>query len=265
MVKSRSIAKLILLISIIVGVGALTYLIYYLIDPCYSCQVGGSLDSMSSFTLITLAALTDSINPCALAVLMILLEGLVLIRKKIIQTGLAFIAGIFISYLLIGLGLIKGIGLFDNLDFFHIIIALIAILVGIFNIKDYFFYGKFFRMEIPMDWRPKMGNLITRATSPLIAFFVGFLISFFELPCTGGPYLFALSILESQEFSTILYLIYYNLIFVLPLILIIFAVHYSVIKVEKTEEWRQKNIKLLHLITGILIFGLGFWLLLVTI
>jgi len=252
-------------IATVLVVTTLTYSIYYLINPCYSCQVGRTYDGVSSFTLITLAALTDSINPCSLAVLIIMLESLVLIRKKVIQTGLAFIAGIFISYLLIGMGLIKGISLFGNTDLLHIIIALIAILVGIFNIKDYFFYGKIFKMEIPTKWRPKMGSLITKASAPLAAFGIGFIISFFELPCTGGPYLFALSILKNQDFSQFLYLIYYNIIFVLPLVLIVLAIQLSFIKIEKTEEWRQKNIRLFHLITGAVILGIGSWLLLATI
>lgn len=246
---------------IIAGVICFSYLFTSTCQPGEACATGHNITGQG-FWAFTLAALTDSINPCALAVLLILLEGLVLIRKRIVITGLSFVFGIFLSYLLIGLGLISGLNLIQNADLFHLIVALIAILVGILNVKDYFWYGKWFRMEIPIKWRPRMGQILSQATGPLIALLAGILVSFFELPCTGGPYLFALGILKGETLltTTLPYLLYYNLIFVLPLILIILAVHFSYLKIEKTEKWRKKNIKLLHLLAGIIMIGLGSWL-----
>lgn len=234
------------------------FLLFKLIDPCYRCASNGSL-SQSNLVILSLAALTDAINPCALAVLMILLEGLILLKKGVLKVGLAFVFGIFFSYLLIGLGIISGLSFINNIELFHKIIAIIAITVGIFNVKDFFFYGQFFHMEIPVKWRPKMGTIIQKATQPILAILIGFLISAFELPCTGGPYLFALGLLKGK-LLILPYLIYYNLLFVLPLLIIIFAVHFSYLKIEKTEVWRKKNTKLLHLIAGIVMIGIGVWL-----
>ncbi|GAH13541.1 unnamed protein product, partial [marine sediment metagenome] len=117
------------------------------------------------------------------------------------------------------------------------------------------------------EWRPRLGQTIQKATQPLIAFGIGVLVSFFELPCTGGPYLFALGLLKGEVLtgSTVLSLLYYNLVFVLPLLIIVFAVHFSYVKIELTENWRKKNIKLLHLISGIILLGLGTWLLIISI
>lgn len=229
--------------------------------PCVECQTGPGLIQFS-FLPLTLAALADSVNPCAIAVLMILLEGLIMIRKNILTVGFSFIFGIFLAYLLIGLGLLSGLTLFDDTTLFHQIVAIVAIIVGVLNIKDYFFYGKFLKMEIPDSWRPRLGQTIQKATTPIVAFLIGLVVSLFELPCTGGPYLFALGLLKGQaiDLTLILSLIYYNLVFVLPLILIILAVYYSYVRIELTEEWRKKNIKLLHLISGIILLALGTWL-----
>lgn len=264
--KGNNLIKLALFILTTLVIMAGVYLITKTYASTYQCQVTYQISSQG-FWPFTLAALTDSINPCALAVLMILLEGLILIRQRILVTGFAFIFGIFLSYFLIGLGLVSGLNFIQNTDLFYIIVAAIAILVGLFNLKDYFWYGKIFHMEIPINWRPKMGQFLNRATGPAIAFLTGFIVSAFELPCTGGPYLFALGILKGESLinTTLPYLIYYNFIFTLPLILIVLAVHFSYLKIEKTEKWRKKNIKLLHLITGIVMIGLGCWLLFTSI
>ncbi len=264
--KSNNLIKSALFVLVTLVIMAGVYLITKACALGYQCQVPYQINGQG-FWPFTLAALTDSINPCALAVLMILLEGLVLIRQRVLTTGFAFIFGIFTSYLLIGLGLISGLNFIQNTELFHIVVAVIAILVGLFNLKDYFWYGKLFRMEIPINWRPKMGQFLSKATGPAVAFLVGLVVSAFELPCTGGPYLFALGILKGESLmsTTLPYLIYYNLIFVLPLIIIVLAVHFSYLKIEKTEEWRKQNIKLLHLITGIVMIGLGSWLLFTSI
>ncbi len=254
--------KKLLKISLFILITASTILISIWIasclNSCTTCQPGFMFQHLTIGPL-TLAALADSINPCALAVLMILLEGLMLIRKNILKTGFAFIAGIFVSYLLIGLGLLTGFQLIKNAALFHQIVAVLAIIVGLLNIKDYFWYGKLIKMEIPMAWRPKLGSTIQKATHPLIAFLIGIVVSFFELPCTGGPYLFALGLLKESHLK-LPWLLYYNLLFILPLIVIVLLVFYSYVRIERTEEWRKRNIKLFHLVGGIVMLGLGTWL-----
>jgi cytochrome c biogenesis protein CcdA len=98
-------------------------------------------------------------------------------------------------------------------------------------------------------------------TSPLGAFFAGFVITLFELPCTGGPYFFVIGLLAQSESITSIIptLLFYNLVFVLPLILIVFAVYFGVSSVEKAEAWKEKNIRVLHLIAGIIMLALGLW------
>jgi cytochrome c biogenesis protein CcdA len=44
-------------------------------------------------------------------------------------------------------------------------------------------------MEVPLAWRPAMHKIIKKATSPIGAFIVGFVVSLFLLPCTSGPYI----------------------------------------------------------------------------
>ena len=114
-------------------------------------------------------------------------------------------------------------------------------------------------MEIPRKWRPTLKNLLSKATSPISAFLMGFLVCLFELPCTGGPYIFILGLLaeKTTRLAAIPVLLLYNLFFVLPLVIIILLIYAGLTNIEKATEWKERNIKLLHLIAGIIMLILG--------
>ena len=132
-------------------------------------------------------------------------------------------------------------------------------LIAFINIKDYFSYGGGgFIMEVPQSWRPKMKALIKSITTPFGAFFSGLLVSLFLLPCTSGPYIIILSLLAKQDSQTLnlAYLLLYNLVFILPFILITFIMYFG-FSVQKAEETRRAKLRLLHLIAGVLMVILG--------
>lgn len=207
------------------------------------------------------AAAVDAINPCAFAVLIILLTTILAAgsKKRIFYAGMAFTISIFISYFLMGIGLYSAIQAAGLTHKFYTVVAVLAILVGLFNLKDYLWYGKWFTMEVPMKWRPKMKSLLRGITSVPGAFLIGFAISLFLLPCTSGPYIVILGLLAkvtTRNYALMLLLLY-NLIFVLPMILITFAIYFGFTTTEKAEAWRKSKLKYLHLIAGIIILLLG--------
>ncbi|RLG19747.1 hypothetical protein DRN67_01895 [Candidatus Micrarchaeota archaeon] len=217
-----------------------------------------------SLGVITIAAFVDSINPCAIAVLLILLNALLAAGDKntVLKVGLAFIASIYISYFLFGLGLFSAIQIAGLSYIFYQLVGFLAIIIGLFNIKDYLWYGGGgFVMEIPRSWRPTLKKLLKSITTPLGAFSMGFAVCLFELPCTGGPYIFILGLLaeKSTQMIAIPLLLYYNFIFILPLLGIVALLYYGFTNIEKAEKWKERNLRLLHLIAGILMLALGFW------
>lgn len=207
------------------------------------------------------AAFVDAINPCAFAVLIILLTTILAseVRKRALFAGIVFTLSIFISYFLMGLGLYSAIQAAGVSHIFYSIVAVLAILIGLFNLKDYLWYGKWFIMEVPLSWRPKMKSLIRSVTSIPGAFLIGFVVSLFLLPCTSGPYIVILGLLAKAATKNyaLLLLLLYNFIFVMPMLLITLAVYFGFTTVEKAEEWRKTKLKLLHLIAGIIILLLG--------
>ncbi|MCK4592020.1 cytochrome c biogenesis protein [Candidatus Parcubacteria bacterium] len=210
--------------------------------------------------MVISGALVDAINPCEFAVLILLLTTILVNdnRKKSLQAGLAFSLSMFISYYLMGLGLYGAVASAGLSGTFMKIIGVLAILVGLFNLKDYFWYGKGFVMEVPLSWRPKMKKLIRSITSPTGAFFVGFLVSLFLLPCTSGPYIVVMGMLgNTATFNTALWmLLLYNLIFISPMVLITLGV-YRGLDPQKLEKLRKGKIKLLHLTSGLIMLGMG--------
>jgi len=226
-----------------------------------------NINTNKSYSLwaIAGAAVVDSINPCAIAVLLILLTALMMgagNRKRALYGGLAFTFSLYITYFLFGLGLLQLIAITNIANIIAKIVGIIALIIGLANIKDFFFYGGGgFVMEIPRNWRPALKKILNGVTSPLGAFFAGFVITIFELPCTGGPYFFVIGLLSQSENikSVIPTLLFYNIVFVLPLLIIVFIFYFGVSSLEKAEAWKEKNIKKLHLFAGIIMLALGIW------
>ena len=211
--------------------------------------------------LVLGAASVDAVNPCAFAVLIILMTTILASnkRKRALFAGLSFALAIYISYLLMGLGVYKALATAKFSSWFIKAIGSLAILMGLLNLKDYIWYGGGgFVMEVPRKWRPKMKALIHSVTSPIGAFLIGFLVSLFLLPCTSGPYIVILGMLSQKTLfaSALLWLILYNAIFILPMIIITIAVYFG-LNPQKAEKAREKQIKLLHLIAAILMIAIG--------
>jgi len=222
------------------------------------------VSSISSLTipLVISAAIVDAINPCAFAVLIILLSTICSAsnRKKALYSGLAFASAVYISYFLMGLGLFKVIQISSFTHLIYKLIGGFAILIGLVNLKDYFAYGAGgFVIEVPRSWRPAMKKVINNVTSIKGSFLIGFIISLFLLPCTSGPYIVILGMLANQSTmaKAIPLLLLYNLIFILPMILISLLVYFGLSTAEQAEKIRKSRIKLLHLIAGIIMMLIG--------
>jgi cytochrome c biogenesis protein CcdA len=223
-----------------------------------------------SFTLgrITLLALADSVNPCAIAVLAMVLISILLAnpkdKKKVLFAGLAFSLAVYIGYLAYGVVIIQVFKTFaeflrESSKYVYNGLAILAMIIGALNIKDFFFYkAGSLGTEMPLFMRPKVKRIIGEITSPKSAFIIGFIVTLFLLPCTIGPYIVASGLLsELGTLAALPWLLYYNLIFILPMIVITLIVYFGLARVEDVSGWKEKNIKKLHLIAGILLFLVG--------
>lgn len=210
--------------------------------------------------LIAVAALIDSVNPCAFSILLLTVAFLLSIgklRSNVLQIGSAYIAGLFVVYLLIGLGLLQTLHLFETPHFMANVGAGLLVLLGLVNITNEFVPAFPVKLAIPHAAHKKMALLMERASVPT-AVVLGGLVGVCEFPCTGGPYLMVLGLLHDQTsyYAGVGYLLLYNVIFVSPLVLILlFASDKSLL--GKVQHWQQLRRGAMRLWGGAAMVALG--------
>lgn len=214
---------------------------------------------------VVLGAALDSINPCDFAVLVLLLGTLLVMGKrvKVLWAGFAFAAGIFVAYFAMGfilysiLGVTVGTRSFRE-PFIYAVSAL-AILVGLWEMKDLLWYGKWFSIEVPEKWKPSVKKLTASVVSVPGAFVIGLVDSLFLAPCTSGPYIVILTLLSqtTTRGQGALWLLLYNFIFILPMIAITLLVHFGFTTTARAERWRQAKLGTLHFTTGLVMVLIG--------
>ncbi|MEM3127127.1 MAG: GAP family protein [Candidatus Woesearchaeota archaeon] len=212
------------------------------------------------------AAVVDSINPCAFGVLIFLLAYLAeTVKKRIwmLINGLIYIFAVFVTYLAAGLILLPILKEMRSFSLWgYAVLGTVVIIAGLLEIKDFFFYGKWISLSIMPTEVERIKHYVSKVSDkPLTAFFLGVFVALVELPCTGAVYLAVLALmsLSGVTIGHIWFLVLYNLIFVLPLIIILFAV-YKGTSTEKFEHWRQKHKRAMRLITGLTLIILGLWM-----
>ena len=220
--------------------------------------------------VIAISALIDSINPCAISVLFLTITFLFSLgknRKFVLLSGSVYILAIAIIYTLIGLGALQALSFLNVPNIMAKIGASILLLYSIIGLVNEFFPNFPIKLKIPESTHSTLAKVISKGSIP--AFFIlGSLVALFEFPCTGGPYLFVLTLLHDYTtfWKGFWYLIVYNIVFVLPLILILaFATNKIMIekidKLRRLETKKTRVILLLVLMTfGIIIFSLFIWI-----
>lgn len=210
--------------------------------------------------LLVVAAIVDSINPCAFSILILTIAFLMSmgkLRSGILKIGGVYILGIFAAYIAIGLGILQALHLFNMPHFMAKVGATLLIALGGISIINEFFPSFPIKLRIPHAAHSKMAVLMEKASIPT-AFLLGALVGLCEFPCTGGPYLMVLGLLHDNStfISGLGYLILYNLIFILPLVVILLIASEKSL-LTKVQEWKKAENKNMRLWGGIAMVLLG--------
>ncbi len=219
------------------------------------------------FLTLSLSA-ADSINPCIMAILTLLLATLSKSdQKKAVKYAILFIIVVFISYYIIGLMLFYSMNLIINMFAFNygkyiiLLSCLILLIIGLINLKEFFFFGKGISLKLPEKYVKTTKKLLEEGTSLSIIILAG-LITIIEFPCSGVMYLgFSSAFISwhSSIFEYSIYLFLYNIIFVLPLILITYG-YIITNDIEQFKKFRLKYRRLFRLVMGIIMICLAIWL-----
>jgi len=212
--------------------------------------------------VVTITALVDSVNPCAIGVLILLASMLLVLksRKELLLYGLLYILAVFATYILAGLGILYFLNTIPLAlsEYISIIVGIVIVIAGLIEMKDYFWYG----LAISPKRAKQIHEMTRRVTLPGVVL-LGVFVAAVELPCTGAPYM-AILLLLSQNFdaTAAIMLVWYNLLFVAPLIVILFLI-YTGTKVQKVKRWKMQNRATMRLAIGITLVLLGWILILI--
>ncbi|MBW6441106.1 hypothetical protein K0B03_03685 [Patescibacteria group bacterium] len=230
------------------------------------CAIENESDNQKQISLILIitTAAIDSINPCAIAVLIFLITVLISLktsRRRMLKIGLFYIGAVFTTYYLAGLGLMKIITHFDVATQIGIIAGIIVLLVGFLEIKEGLYPNGKQLLIIPKKTKPIFVKFLIKGSVPSV-FIAGILVSAFELPCTGQVYLAILSMLSQDimQMQGYVYLFVYNIIFVLPLVIILIIAAWG-FDINKMENMRLRTRMIVKTLMGLVMIILGLFLL----
>lgn len=244
----------------------------------YESLVGTT--SMGLFIIIG-AGLIDGINPCAFVTLIFFISYLV-IRKKdkrqVLFVGMAFTAAVFVTYLLMGIGIFWFLYHLEGFFFISMLLypvtGVIALLFGILSILDYIKVRKGKEKEITLQLPGSIKKLSRRTIRThmrskhmvILAAFTGVVVSLLEFVCTGqvyAPTIIGIMGVPGYRAKAFSYLVLYNLMFIWPLIVVFFAVYRGTTS-KKLVSVFQKRLGLMKLMMAGLFFVLAVFMFLLT-
>jgi len=222
--------------------------------------------SLSLPVLTIVLGVLDSFNPCSFFILIFLLNLLIYLqsRRRMLFVGSIFIFFSGFFYFLFMFILVNSLLLTNqHINIISLLAGAFAIIIGIINIKDFFFFKKGISLSIPESKKPeifkKMRNLVKTSYLPAIiggTIFLAVTVNFYELLCTlGFPLIFTsrLAFYNLPEIQYYTYIFFYNVVYVIPLIIILLLFVVTLGR-KKLTEWEGRKLKLL---SGIMIFSFG--------
>lgn len=236
--------------------------------------------------VIISAGLIDGINPCAFTVIVFFISFLALQgykKRELVVVGLSFIFSVFLTYVLIGLGIFNFLyglrGLWFISRIVNISLGIFSIALGILAIYDCFKFKKTaatkeLLLQLPQSIKNRIHYVIGlhyRKTQEsqkhifkliIVTLVTGLLVSLLEAICTGQVYLPTIAFIlktTSLKLPALGYLLLYNLMFVVPL-LIIFLFALLGATSQQFSKFLRQHLLLIKMLMAILFFALGIFL-----
>ncbi|MBN2120345.1 MAG: hypothetical protein JW734_04765 [Candidatus Omnitrophica bacterium] len=247
-------------------------------------------EKFKAFSVLTIigAGLLDGINPCAFAVIVFFMSFLACYKyekRDVVIIGLCYVLAVFVAYLLIGLGLFKFLYsmryFYMAMKIFYLSIAIFCFCLSLFSLYDYMRFRKSGNpseslLQLPKFIKLKIHKVIgdefrerkqvRRKVFSLIigALSVGLAVSVLEAVCTGQVYLPIITFVLRSPYLRIralLYLILYNLMFIIPLIVVFLFALWGVSSPE-FSAFLKKKFGFIRICMAVLFAALGVFLLL---
>lgn len=244
------------------------------------------LEHFKSFGPLTVivAGLVDGINPCAFTVIVFFVSFLSFMgykRREMVVIGISYILAVFLTYLTLGFGLFKalyGLKLFYMVSkFIYVAIGGLSLFLGCLAVNDYLRYrksgntdemalqmpraiknrihalvGSYYRKDKKSQGRAMLGLALS-------ALLVGFMVSLLEAVCTGQLYLPTIIFVLKEgalRVRALFYLILYNLMFIIPLIIVLILA-LTGMSSKHFEAFGRRHMGFIKIVMAVVFFGLG--------
>jgi len=274
-------------------------LIDYSLSSSGKAPQAHEMDLVSYFNTFTplaiiSAGLIDGINPCAFTVIIFFISFLALQgyrKRELVSIGLSFIFSVFLTYLLLGIGIFNFLyrigGFWRIITIVNVSIGVFSIILGILAAYDFIKFKKTgetegLLLQLPQSIKNKIHYIVglhyrktktAKLQEPeakkhlfmlcVTALSTGLLVSLLEAVCTGQTYLPTIAfILKTTplKLQALTYLLLYNLMFAAPLF-IIFLFALLGVTSEQFSIVLKKRLLVIKALMAILFFGLGVFLL----
>lgn len=230
-----------------------------------------------SFGLVTvgISGFIDGLNPCSFAAILFFISYLTLMNRKgrdILWVGGVFTFTNFLTYFFIGTGALKIVTSLSFLPLmrkiFIMVTVLITVILGILNLYDYIQFkltgtSKDAKLQLSPFLKKMIHSTIRKnvklSNYIFMAAVTAFIISLLELTCTGQLYLPTIMFISSipdLKVNALFYLLFYNLMCVVPLILV-FSFTYWGTSSAQLAALTQKNFGKIKMAMTLLFFGLA--------
>ena len=225
---------------------------------------------MIGLPILTAAALANGLNPCGIGMTITFLGYLLVFggkskdKKSLLKIGAAYVLAVFLTYLFAGLifyGLVYYMQRWWLAGIFKYVLGALIFAAGVIQLKDVFFPHLPIHLKMGMGGFRKLNELMGRASIP-IAFLIGFLTTAFSTPCMMPLYVGTTAVIARSGLPMVAvlgYFLYYNLIFILPMI-VVWTVMVAGKEVVEMKEMEHKYGKWMRLLMGLFMVGVGVWL-----
>ncbi len=191
---------------------------------------------------VVAAGLADGVNPCAFTVIIFFLSYLYYLgrgRAQVLMAGLAFTAGVFATYLLVGFGLLGAVQALRVMPALSAAVywatAGLTLAAAVLSLRDgvLCLRGQSDRMvlKLPAAAQGAIHRVIrtqTRLRTIVAASLVaGFAVSLLELACTGQIYLPTILFISKGPARGAMLLVLYNVAFIAPLLAIFLLAYFG--------------------------------------
>jgi len=228
-----------------------------------ACATGNALKDLTISSAVTVfaAGLFAGFNPCLLAILAFLASSMLAStgrRRDILAMVVAFSLGMFMVYIVIGVGLFSVLQEKSTASMIRSVLAAVLLVLGLMQLEDARRLQSGGASLFRTDWTKKYVHSVVTSQRLSSYFLLGAFFSLVRAPCVGGIYIAIIGMISSQGYASsgLFYLVIYNVGIALPVLLIGGSIALGM-SPEQVDNFRNKHRVAIRLITGFTLIAMA--------